>query len=570
MADLIPAGHWYNVMATDDKPLAAKVTLKATWARKFGNISNRVKVGGDWNADKNFGVGLYSEDPSTAPTYREYRYCDVPMMSNIAAYIEDNLMIPVGKDGRINLVAGLRNDNTVIPGSAYGTTSSLSPRFNAKYTAFTEKTRKGSLLRELSFRASWGVAVKQPSYSVLYPTPTYIDVNTFTSTASSDNVVYRAYYVLPRTIEYNSSLVWQRNRQSEVGVDFNLGGNKVSLAGFYNRTAYAYRVVSGYENMSYAYTATSSVQGLPIPSNDRVYSLDGTTGAVTVSDRTGASPSIEVPYEVRHQYHTKTTEDNDDNPQTRYGLEWTVDFRKISPINTVIRLDGSFYNYRSLYTDMMPYCPSTVSSYDGTPYKYVGYYYGGNTLVNGTRTRNLNVNLTLTTNIPKVRMIVSMRIESSLMKQTQYLSDRENGTRSYVLSDKSDLMSLTDASIYDGESYTVLFPDYYISYDDPTPQDFLEKFRWARDNDPELYADLSKLALTTSYLYYYRRDSISPYFSANFSVTKEIGDLASISLYVNNFFNNMSQLYSARTQTYVSVSSYVPSFYYGLTVRFKF
>ena len=74
----------------------------------------------------------------------------------------------------------------------------------------------------------------------------------------------------------------------------------------------------------------------------------------------------------------------------------------------------------------------------------------------------------------------------------------------------------------------------------------------------------------TTYSYTFLDDYLSPYFSANFSVTKEIGDLASISFYANNFFNNMGQVYSSKTGTWSSVSQYIPRFHYGLTVRFKF
>jgi hypothetical protein len=65
-------------------------------------------------------------------------------------------------------------------------------------------------------------------------------------------------------------------------------------------------------------------------------------------------------------------------------------------------------------------------------------------------------------------------------------------------------------------------------------------------------------------------DYYSPYFSANFSVTKEIGDLASISFYANNFFNNRAQVWSSKTRSYNSVTGYIPKYYYGLTLRLKF
>lgn len=581
----IAPGYWTNVMALGDKPFTTKVTLKATWHRNFGKVNNLLKIGGDWSADKNFGFGRYSENEATAPTYRTYRYDELPLMSNIAAYIEDNVMIPVGDEGRINLIAGLRNDNTIIPGSAYGTTSSLSPRFNGKYTIRSEKNHRKDFLRELSLRASWGIAVKMPSYAVLYPEPSYQDINVFSSTVSSTNQMFRAYYTIPRTIEYNSALRWQRNHQTEIGVETNLGGARISLAGFYNKTLDSYRLSGGYDRFTYNYTNPSAVQGLAIPADNRVYSIDGKTGTVTVSDKTGTLPSQTVTGTSRKQFLTNYTEENCENPITRTGLEWVIDFPRINPINTTIRLDGTFYQYESVFTNMEASGPVYTSGYDGTPYKYIGYYYGGDNLSNGTRSRNLNTNITLTTNIPKVRMIISMKVETSLVKYTQFLSERTDGKeRSFSISDPTDPFSKNGVSFYDNDVYAVTYPDFYETYDNPgVRRPFQEDILDAKAKSAaeiasgttggpytQLYNDLSKLIQKSSYLYYYRPNSISPYFCVNFSVTKEIGDLASVSFYANNFFNSQAQVFSSRTRNYASVGSYIPNFYYGLTVRFKF
>jgi hypothetical protein len=66
-------------------------------------------------------------------------------------------------------------------------------------------------------------------------------------------------------------------------------------------------------------------------------------------------------------------------------------------------------------------------------------------------------------------------------------------------------------------------------------------------------------------------DCISAYYSANLSVTKEIGDHVSVSFYANNFFNTMKKVHSSRTDEETSLfsSSYVPSYYYGLSLRLK-
>lgn len=569
-AVMIPAGTWYNVMAVDDRPFTSKIALKANWSHNFGKVSNKLKIGGDWSSDANFGVGAYSEDPATAPSFREYRYCDNPWMHNVAAYIEDNMMIPAGK-GRINLIAGLRNDNTIIRGSAYGVTSSLSPRFNAKYTVFDSRGRRDKLFGSLAFRASWGVAVKQPSFSILYPAPGYLDINTFMSTASADNVVYRAFHVHPLVIEYNADLRWQKNHHAEFGVDTQIAGNKISLVAFYNKTIDAYQLSSEYDRFTYNYTSTADVQGLPIPAGDRVYSLDPATGVVTVSDKTGKLPGMSVPYSTRKQFISRTFEDNQDSPIYRYGLEWVVDFKEIKAIHTSIRLDGRFYAYRSLLSDVQAYSPISSAGSDGQLFRYVAYYYGGHNIANGRETRNINNNITVTTHIPAVRMILSVKLEASLLSYARALSGRPEGGRSYVVADRSDVLSYdTSASVYDAECNAVLFPDYYVTFDDPTPVPFLEKLRWAKENDPALFSDLSKLVVSTNYEYIFNKDYLSPYFSANFSVTKEIGELASVSFYANNFFNNIGQMYSTKTKSYSSVLNKIPRFYYGLTVRLKF
>ena len=566
---MIPPGNWYNVMAIDDRPLTAKVTLKANWATHFGKVSNKLKVGADWNVDTNLGVGEYSEDLSNAPTYREYRYRDNPAMNNIGLYTEDNVLIPIA-NGHLNLIAGLRWDNTYIKGSAYGLTSSLSPRLNAKYTVIDYP--KYRFLRELSFRASWGVAVKQPSFSVLYPTPAYLDIEVFTSTASSDNTVYRAYYVIPRSLEFNRNLRLQRNHQAEAGVEANLGGVRISLAAFYNLTLDSYGLETGYQRFTYNYTGTGAVQGLSIPAQNRIYTLDSATGVITVSDKTGEQESQTIATQPRQQYISRKWADNADSPVTRYGLEWVVDFPKINAIGTSIRVDGTYYHYRSVNTKMQAYSPLSTVGSDGLPYRYMAYYYGGNSVTNGSMSRTLRNNITVTTHIPQVRMILSMKLEASLLRYSRALSERDGRERARVLDDRGKILEFNDnASIYDGNNYAVVFPDYYESLDQPGVQiPYMEKLLWAKENDPGLYSDLSRLAYTSNYLYIFNEDYISPYFSANFSVTKEIGDIASISFYANNFLNNMGQVYSTKTGTYSSVITYIPSFYYGLTLRLKF
>ena len=109
----------------------------------------------------------------------------------------------------------------------------------------------------------------------------------------------------------------------------------------------------------------------------------------------------------------------------------------------------------------------------------------------------------------------------------------------------------------------------YSTFDDPdTKIPYLEKLRWARENDPDLYTDLTNLLITnTTENYTYMKDYLSPSFNAHFSVTKEIGKVASISFYANNFINMRNRIWSTRTKTWLTMN---PSVYYGLTLRLYF
>lgn len=571
IVQLAPNSSWSNIMCYDDKPLYFKATLKANWAHRFGEVSNKVKIGADFSGDKNFGVGQYSPELASAPSYREYRYCDVPWMYNAAAYAENTINASIGKTS-LMVVAGIRNDNTIIPGSDYGVTSSFSPRVSAKYTVLDSKFRRNKVLRNLGFKAAWGKSVKLPSFSILYPAPTYYDTEVFRSTVAADNTVSSVFYTIPHTLVFNENLRFQQNNQTDLGMFFDIAGVKVDLSAYYTLTRWSYRLISDYEKFTYASTPLTSVQGCAIPAEDRLYTVDKATGIVTVNDRTGKLDPVQAAYQMKDQFVSTTMASNDSNPIRRYGLEWSVEFPRIKSINTTFKMDGNFYGYRSVLTDKKAECPASSVASDGSFFKYVAYFYGADQHSNGSSTASVRNNITMITQIPQVRMIFSVKLETSLLKYSQALSERlDGGYRSHILADKGKILEYTDGEFYGREGYYVVFPDTYVSIDEPgVHKDFLTALKWAKDNDMAMYADLSRLVKVTNYNYTFKKDFISPYFNVNFSVTKEIGDVASISFYANNFFNNMGQVHSTKTDNWSSVSTYIPRFYYGLTLRLKF
>ena len=83
-----------------------------------------------------------------------------------------------------------------------------------------------------------------------------------------------------------------------------------------------------------------------------------------------------------------------------------------------MRIDGTYYYYQTIDENIVPYWPGGVMS-DGQPYQYVGYFVGGRDAANGRIAKDVSANLTLTTHIPKIRMILSLRLESGLYSFSQ-------------------------------------------------------------------------------------------------------------------------------------------------------
>ncbi|MBO6097098.1 MAG: TonB-dependent receptor, partial [Bacteroidales bacterium] len=184
-------------------------------------------------------------------------------------------------------------------------------------------------------------------------------------------------------------------------------------------------------------------------------------------------------------------------------------------------------------------------------YQYVGIYPGGTNVYHGRITDNVDANITAITHIPRARLIITVRLEAALLRNSQYTSDR-----AFRVSEASN--QPLDGNIYEGNSYTAIYPSAYMDLDGNVHP-------WTEESaqNPEL----SRLVMRSVNIYTFAPDGYDPYFSANFSVTKEIGNHASVSFFANNFTN--SRKYVTSRATGVS-AIFTPNFYYGITCRLKF
>lgn len=549
VAEMLPTTY-YSTQYVDSKQLDYAANLKATWVRSWGDIRSNAKVGASWRANGNVGQGEYYATPSLAPNgYRPRPYTDIPYMHNLAAYIEETLTLPLGTTS-LQLMAGLRAEKTFIEGTQYKNAASLSPRLNLKFR----------INDHVAVRGGWGITEKLPSFNVLYPQPEYRDTRVFATAYGAGQRMY-VYHTQPFEVLYNDRLRWQRNRNAEVGVDLRIGGTSVSLVGYFNRTKYPYEMGSSYAPFSYKQMGIPSKlpdgTNYTLPSNP-VFRVDDLTGEIFVRDQDDPTLGwISMETTSTKRTFVKNTYQDNSSPVDRMGLEFVVDFPQINPIRTQLRLDGAYGYTKYVNEGEACYYPSTTSG--GEFFPYVGIYAdnGGssNVTYNGRKTHSLDANLTATTHLPSIRMVITLRLEASLVKRSQNLSEYKG--REYAFN-VDENRNPTGGSIYAGGSYTAIWPLAYLDLDGNR-----HPFTDAERNDPAF----ASLLLRSGNAYAYNGDGYDPYFSANLSVTKEIGDHVSISFYANNFTNSRPFLASYATGVKVV---FTPNFYYGLTLRLKF
>lgn len=537
LATMLPSSYMSDRIL-DSRELDFAASLKYEWFRHWDDVKNHVKAGLQWKANGNVGQGEYYEDPALAANgYRPRPYSDYPFLHNLATYLEDNLTVPVGKTS-LQLSAGLRLESIFVKGTQYKDVNSLSPRFNVKW----------KLLDGLTLRGGWGVSEKLPSFYILFPEQQYRDIRTF-SASYGDTAAY-VYYTEPYRMNFNPDLKWQRSANSEFGVDANFLGVKVSAVGFYNRTTDPYRYNNSYTPFSYAVQKLpdgTSLSGKTVTG----ISVDPRTGAVIIETTEGTIGTVT---QVTDRTFAENKTPGNGAAVTRAGAELIIDFPEIKPIRTRFRLDANYaythYIDRSLY-----YVYRNGWSHTTEPnrsYQYVGIYSGTSSgTANGKVSHSSDFNLTSTTHIPQARIIITCKLEMSLFSRERNLSDW-NGSEYAHLADGEE------GSIYDRQGYTEVWPVKYMDLDGNE-----HEFTAADAANPEF----SNLIFRSGNAYTFVWDGYGTYLSANFSVTKEVGDHVSLSFFANNFTNSRMAVKSRAT----GVSAvFTPGFYYGLTCRLKF
>lgn len=543
LADRLPVSY-FSDKVIDSKELDYAASLKYEWFRKSGKRLSKLKAGVQWKANGNVGEGEYYKDPSVAANgYRPRPYSQYPFMHNVAAYIEEDYTFPIGKTS-FQISAGLRLENLFVKDTDYKNVSSLSPRFNAKW----------KISDNLSIRGGWGVSEKLPSFYILYPVQKYRDIQTF-GFSHGDASSY-VYYTQPYKMLFNENLKWQKNYNAEFGIEAYFLRTSVSLVGFFNKTKNPYTYQNIYTPFSYNIMSVPS--GYTVPDNPEIR-VDSQTGQVYMR---GSNEEFWTPMATKVTdktfFESQMPGNGDDIYRT--GAELIVDFPEIAPIRTKFRLDAN-YSYTHYIDNTLNWTYRTGwshTSLSNRSYQYVGIYANGGEsgTYNGKESHSLNANLTAITHIPEARIIITCRLEMSLLSRFRNLS-RYQG-KEYAYNVNADGVESIGGSIYYSNNYTAIRPVKYMD-ENGDVHDFTDK----EASDPAF----ANLIIKSGNAYTFSQDGYGAYLSANLSVTKEIGDHVSLSFFANNFTN--SRMYVTSKATGVS-AIFTPAFYYGLTCRLKF
>lgn len=543
LADRLPVSY-FSDKVIDSKELDYAASLKYEWFKKSGKRLSKLKAGVQWKANGNVGEGEYYKDPSVAANgYRPRPYSQYPFMHNVAAYLEEDYTFPIGKTS-LQISAGLRLENLFVKDTDYKNVSSLSPRFNAKW----------KISDNLSIRGGWGVSEKLPSFYILYPVQKYRDIQTF-GFSHGDSSSY-VYYTQPYKMLFNENLKWQKNYNAEFGIEAYFLRTSISLVGFFNKTKNPYTYQNIYTPFSYNIMSVPS--GYTVPDNPEIR-VDSQTGQVYMR---GSNEEFWTPMATKVTdktfFESQMPGNGDDIYRT--GAELIVDFPEIAPIRTKFRLDAN-YAYTHYIDNTLNWTYRTGwshTSLSNRSYQYVGIYANGGEsgTFNGKESHSLNANLTAITHIPEARIVITCRLEMSLLSRFRNLS-RYQG-KEYAYNVNAEGVESIGGSIYDSNNYTAIRPVKYMD-ENGDVHDFTDK----EASDPAF----ANLIIKSGNAYTFSQDGYGAYLSANLSVTKEIGDHVSLSFFANNFTN--SRMYVTSKATGVS-AIFTPAFYYGLTCRLKF
>ena len=499
---LFTPAQYYSDVQVFGRPVDAQARVTAHQLGKYGDVTNKVLAGFEWKAQGNTGRGKLFDptmppSPGSASAFRERSYREIPFLHSLTGYVEDNLKFPLGST-RLELQAGARINTILATGLATDAFFGIEPRFNGRYVLLSRK----SGLKELVLRGGWGKAFKMPSMIYLYPEPAYKDMVSFYYNDFDARNFGLAVVTTAREETANPSLRPQQSRNIEAGVEFEADKFSGSLVWFDEKMRDGYGFATEYVPMvynRYGYTWNNgSPSQIVIPSGAAV-AWPG--GGITVDG--AAIPSISDTTFMSLSRPVNGVE------MDKWGVEFTFDIAKIKAIGTSINVSGAYMNIttrNTAYTQRL-----YAGTANGRSYPWVGIYGGSSTTSNGSVRERFNTNVRLITHIPRLAMVVTLTAQMVFIDRSRNICEF-GGQQMYY--EKDGTLCVNPLYIMDRAGRVMPFTSEMAA-------------------EPQY----RNLILNTNTSTFYLRQGYPFYGMLNLRLSKEIGKMATVSFYANNFLN---------------------------------
>lgn len=375
------------------KPFSAFAKLSSRFRYRAGYISGWLKGGVEWNLSKNFGKGQVYDltRPLTAGNNSRPRpFDDIPAMQQLSAYVENESEVRLG-DHTLHLQVGLRETQLLgldgryyLSGRPY-----FDPRANLKWTLPYLTVASEPMVFEIGGGA--GLHTKMPVAAYLYPDLLYTDevqLNYF-----HDNEEWRTMNVMTFVDDrVNYDIKAARNFKWEVSGDISYRGNRLSVTYFRERMHDAFRMASEVRYHTYnRYDASS---------------YDPSTGGAPDIDR--------LPYTTETKIAMISRPTNSSRVD-KEGMEFTFSSRRFPVVRTRVTVNGAWFRTTMANSTGLWYKPAIIVN--GKELPYAGYYEDPEGLVY----QSFNTNFTFDTDIPRLKLNVSLSVQNMWFTSSQSL-----------------------------------------------------------------------------------------------------------------------------------------------------
>lgn len=400
-----------TLSGTKSNPVMYWAKFSDLFYLNVGNMSNRFNVGTEWKIEGNRGIGQYDKTPKFKAFAQDRirRFCDIPYMNQISAYVEDNVVLTFSERRYPNITGQVGVRWTVVQPWRNERMMALSPRLNIAVNPE----------RYLSLRLGYGISEKVPSLQDLYPSPDYYD---FYNMSVSDG--QKSYYLYSTRVFDNKpvSIKTMRGTKYELGFDVRLdNGMSFSVVGYHEKVSRGF----GPDNSEWK-TLVFDVWN----------AADVTfTGQKPIYDKQNPSRRDTVLYNLIRPGNPKSRRNR--------GIEFDFNFGKINATNTSFYLSGAWSETRSSSSNLGYKLPVGEARNYGPVYVVYpesSYSFSEN--------RRFSATLRVVQHIPVIRFIVSASAQCILY---EYDHEVSSGTRPLGYIYGSEYIKFTEDQLDDVE-----------------------------------------------------------------------------------------------------------------------